>query len=82
MREGWGEKVKEGGEGWGRVGRVGKSLGGSVNESNARQHKITRDEKRQKQQKGEQRGEERGESEGGKKGRDEGGGGLDGSVKL
>ena len=53
MREGWGEKVKEGGEGWGRVGRVSKSLGGSVNESNARQHKITRDEKRQKQQKGE-----------------------------
>ena len=53
MREGWGEKVKEGGEGWGRVGRVGKSLGGSVNESNARQHKITRDERRQKQQNGE-----------------------------
>ena len=46
---------------------------------NTKLHETRRDKNSRKERR---RGEERGESEGGKKGRDEGGGGLDGSVKL
>ena len=46
---------------------------------NTKLHETRRDKSSRKERR---RGEERGESEGGKKGRDEGGGGLDGSVKL